>query len=69
MDHWPLVLADFRREYQVDGGALARLTLQEFLWLLRGLSTRSRFMQTYTEAPKHLHDPEERAALIAAARR
>lgn len=69
MGHWPLVLADFRREYRLDGDDLARLTLQEFLWLLRGLSTRSRFMQTYADAPKHLHDPADRAALIAAARR
>jgi len=51
----------------VDG--LAALSLQEFLWLLRGLSTRSRFMQTYADTPKHMHDPADRAALIAAARR
>lgn len=69
MGHWPLVLADFRREYQVSGAVLAALSLQEFLWLLRGLSTRSRFMQTYADAPKHMHDPADRAALIAAARR
>lgn len=69
MGHWPLVLADFRREYHMAGEALAALSLQEFLWLLRGLSTRSRFMQTYTDTPKHLHDPEDRAALVAAARR
>lgn len=69
MDHWALVLSDFRREYRLDGTGLAGLTLQEFLWLLRGLSLRSRFLQTYREAPKHMHDPEDRAALIAAARR
>ena len=67
--HWPLVLADFRREYQLTGDGLAALSLQEFLWLLRGLSTRSRFMQTYADTPKHMHDPADRAALIAAARR
>ena len=69
MGHWPLVLADFRREYQMAGHDLAALTLQDFLWLLRGLSTRSRFMRTYSDAPKHMHDPADRAALIAAARR
>lgn len=69
LGRWPLVLADFRREYQLDGDALARLSLQEFLWLLRGLSSRSRFMQTYGDTPKHMHDPADRAALIAAARR
>ena len=69
MGHWPLVLADFRREYHMSGADLAALSLQEFLWLLRGLSTRSRFMQTYADTPKHMHDPADRAALIAAARR
>lgn len=69
LTHWPLVLADFRRDYQMDGDTLAGLSLQEFLWLLRGLSSRSRFMQAYHDAPKHMHDPADRAALIAAARR
>lgn len=69
MGHWPLVIADFRREYHMAGHHLAALSLREFLWLLRGLSSRSRFMQTYREAPKHLHDPADREALIAVARR
>lgn len=69
MGHWPLVIADYRREYHMDGAALAGLSLDEFLWLLRGLSQRARFVQAWTDTPRHMHDPEDRAALIAAARR
>jgi len=69
MDNWPLVVADYRREYHMDPRALACLSLQEFLWLLRGLSHRARFTRAYADAPKHLHDPADRAAVIAAARR
>lgn len=69
MGQWPLVIADYRREYHMDSAALARLSLQEFLWLLRGLSHRARFIRAWQDSPKHMHDPEDRAALIAAARR
>ena len=69
MAHWPLVVADYRREYRMDNHALAGLSLQEFLWLLRGLSDKSRFARSWRDAPKHMHDPADRAALIEAARR
>lgn len=48
---------------------LVAATFQEFMWLLQGLSERSRFNRAWADQPKTLHDPAERAALIAAARR
>lgn len=48
---------------------LATLSLREFHWLLQGLSSRSRFRRAWNDKPKTLHDPADRAALIAAARR
>lgn len=69
MSHWALVVADYQREYQKDQHALAGLSLEEFLRLLRGLSKYSRFAEAWREAPKHMHDPADRAALIEAARR
>lgn len=66
---WPLIVADFRREYQLDADALAALDAPEFQWLLVGLSRNSRFQRAWADQPKTLHDPEERAALVAAARR
>lgn len=48
---------------------LAALSLDEFMWLLQGLSSRSRFQRALSARPKTLHDPADRAALIAAARR
>jgi len=62
-------VADFRREYQVSGTELAALPMCEFRWLLQGLSDRSRFVRAWDAQPKHLHDPADRAAIIAAARR
>lgn len=62
-------MADFRREYRVSGDDLERMALDEFMWLLQGLSDRSRFRNAWNDAPKHMHDPDDRAALIAAARR
>ena len=41
----------------------------EFSWLLGGLSARSRFNRAWAEAPKNLYDPDEIAAVTAAARR
>jgi hypothetical protein len=64
---WALVVADYRREYQVAAGDLARMALPEFLWLLQGLSEHSVFLRAWHHKPKVLH-PDERAALIAAAR-
>lgn len=69
MGQWPLVVADYRREYGMDPAELAALTLDHFLWLLRGLSHRSRFTRAWSDAPKHMHDPNDRARLIEAARR
>lgn len=48
---------------------LAGLPVDEFRMLLQGLSEYSRFAAAWNKKPKTLHDPEERAALIAAARR
>lgn len=62
-------MADFRREYRIPPRELAALSLNDFLWLLQGLSKHSRFMYAWTEKPKTLHDPADRAALVAAARR
>lgn len=69
MESWPLIVADFRREYGMDTDELSGLTLNEFQWLLQGLSSKARFARAWSEKPKTLHDPAERAAVIAAARR
>jgi len=53
----------------VGGDELAGMDLDEFMWLLQGLSRNSRFNRAWRDQPKHMHDPDERAALIAAARR
>jgi hypothetical protein len=66
---WALVVSDYRREYHMAGDELAALSLREFLWLLQGLSKHSRFQAAWRDQPKNLHDPDDRAALIAAARR
>jgi hypothetical protein len=62
-------VADYRREYGMSGDQLARLSLDEFMWLMQGLSKNSRFQMAWHDHPKTLHDPAERAALVAAARR
>lgn len=62
-------MSDYRREYGVSADELGGMPLAEFMWLLQGLSDRSRFTRAWTDAPKHMHDPADRAALIAAARR
>jgi len=66
---WPLIVSDYRREYGMDSTELSGLSLDEFMWLLQGLSDRSRFQRELSRRPKTLHDPGDRAALIAAARR
>jgi hypothetical protein len=62
-------VSDYRREYGISSDELAGLPVTEFLWLLQGLSRNSRFQRAWSEKPKTLHDPADRAALIAAARR
>lgn len=62
-------MADFRREYGMGSAELAGLALDEFQWLLTGLSAKARFARAWADEPKTLHDPDERAALIDAARR
>lgn len=69
LTRWPLVVADFRRDYQVRPDELAAMSLPEFLTLLQGLSAEARFLTAWQQAPKHMHDPADREALIAAARR
>lgn len=66
---WALIVADYRREYHMGSDELAALSVDEFRTLLQGLSERSRFGRAWSDRPKTLHDPEERAALVAAARR
>lgn len=66
---WALVVSDFAREYGRDCDQLAAMDFHEFLWLLQGLSKNSRFARAWHDQPKTLHDPSDRAALIAAARR
>ena len=66
---WPLVVSDYRREYAMGTDELAGLSLDEFMWLLQGLSSRSRFQRAWSDRPTTLHDPADRAAVIAAARR
>ena len=67
--NWSLVVADFHREYGVDSDALRAMSSLDFHLRLGALSSRSRFLAAWDRQPKHLHDPAERAALMAAARR
>lgn len=67
--HWGFIVADFRREYAMGTDELAGLSLDEFQWLLQGLSEHSRFRIAWSDAPKTLHDPADIAAITAAARR
>lgn len=48
---------------------MARMSVDEFMWRVAGLSAESRTLQAWRDEPKHLHDPADRAAIIAAARR
>ena len=66
---WPLIVADFRREYGLDPDGLAGLSVREFVWLLQGLSVDARFMRAWAATPKHVYRPEDIAAIKAAARR
>lgn len=61
-------MSDFRREYGMAGADLARIDVHEFRWLLNGLSEASRFARAWSDEPKHLYDPAERAAVLARAR-
>lgn len=69
MRRWALLVSDFRREYGMTGADLAALGLDEFTWLLQGLSEHSRFVQAWDKEPKNLYDPADIAAVKAAARR
>lgn len=66
---WPLIVADYRREYHMDTATLGGLSMQEFTWLLQGLSKHSRFMRAWHDAPKNLYDRADIEAVKAAARR
>ena len=66
---WSLIVSDYRREYGISAADLAALPLDEFTWLLEGLSDDSRFRQAWSHAPKNIYDPDEIAAVTAAARR
>lgn len=69
MRRWALVVADFRREYAMDATELAGLSVAHFGLLVQGLSDRSRFRRTWADEPRNLYDPDEIAAVKAAARR
>lgn len=62
-------MADYRREYHLDAHQLAALSLDEFKWLLQGLSEHSRFQRAWADAPKHVYKSQDIAAITAAARR
>lgn len=66
---WALIVSDFRREYGVSADELAGMALDEFTWLLQGLSTDARFAQAWADAPKNLYRQDDIAAIRAAARR
>jgi hypothetical protein len=53
----------------MSGQDIAVLSLDEFQWLLQGLSEHSRFAQAWHDKPKTLHDPADREAIRAAALR
>ena len=62
-------MADYRREYHMRPDELAALSLDEFMWLLQGLSEHSRFAAAWEKQPKNLYAPEDIAAITEAARR
>jgi hypothetical protein len=62
-------VADFRREYGITPDELAAMGLPDFHMYVRGLSRHSTFLQAWSNAPKHLYDPADVAAVTAAARR
>jgi hypothetical protein len=66
---WALIVSDYRREYGMSGDDLASVDVHEFMWLLQGLSKNSRFQRAWADAPKTLHNPDDRAAIRAAAMR
>lgn len=45
------------------------MSRDEFRLLLQGLSEKSRYWTAWRQAPKHLYDPNDIAAVRAAARR
>jgi hypothetical protein len=53
----------------VSGAELGAMGVTEFQWLLQGLSSKSRFVQAWGDAPKHVYDPDEIEAIKAKARR
>lgn len=66
---WALIAGDFAREYGVDRDAMARMSVDEFMWRCTGLSAESRTLSAWRDEPKTLRDPDEIAAVVAAARR
>lgn len=67
--HWSLIVADFRREYHMTADELCRLDASEFRMLLAGLSSEARFADAWHRTPRIVRDPNEIAAITAAARR
>jgi hypothetical protein len=53
----------------MPGDELAALSLNEFSWLVQGLSEHSRFAHAWNSQPKRLYDPADRASVRAAALR
>lgn len=66
---WALLVSDFRREYRASGDELAGMSLDEFLWLLQGLSDDSRFRLAWDREPKHVYAQSDIEAIKARARR
>lgn len=61
--HWALIVADYRREYDLPPDGLATLDLDEFLWLLRGLSPQARYMKAWRDAPRNVYTDADIAAV------
>ncbi|APD18546.1 tail assembly chaperone [Streptomyces phage Picard] len=61
--HWNSVEADLRREYKITAADVARLTVREFVVLLGGLSSESRFARAWQATPRVVTDPDEIARL------
>lgn len=62
--YWPLIIADFRREYQISADDLFDLNGREFLWLLGGLSAESRWAHATSNEPVEL-DSDAVQALVS----
>lgn len=67
LELWPLIEADFQREYGLDTArCLDRMSWRRFLVLLRGLSTESSFKKMLTSENRVIQDEQEAERLMDA---